>query len=264
MAVYHAIIIDDEKNVREALKLLLAKHCPEIDILGMATSAAEGRQLILEHSVDFIFLDISMPGEDGFGFLSSVASENYGIIFTTAHQEFALSALKANAIDYLLKPIDPAELTVAVSQAIRMHNIRRSSLDALNYYKDSLENLKSHVHAESLRHKEIMVADAFGFRMINLNDLIYLESNGNQFDLHLNSDETITTRLTLGDFEQILNCPQFTRIHRSTIINLAYVKTYANFLGYYAEMTNGTRLKISAKKVEEFRNAFEKTSNTRH
>ena len=110
MKQYTAIIIDDERNVREALEHLLGKHCPAISICGLAASAEEGRELLRNKQVDLIFLDIRMPKEDGFTFLKSIASENYGVIFTTAYEEYALNALKANAIDYLLKPINQIEI----------------------------------------------------------------------------------------------------------------------------------------------------------
>ena len=122
MKKYRAIIIDDEKNVREVLQLLLFQYCKEVEVVALASSAAEGRELLQKHSIDFIFLDISMPREDGFAFLRSIPSNNYGVIFATAHQEHALRALKANAVDYLLKPINPLELKEAVNKAIYNHN----------------------------------------------------------------------------------------------------------------------------------------------
>jgi len=118
MKEYSAIIIDDEKNIREALSILLGQYCPEIHVCGIAGSASEGRKLLESNKVDFIFLDISMPKEDGFAFLRSIPINNYGIIFATAYQEYALRALKANAIDYLMNPINPFELQEAVKKAV--------------------------------------------------------------------------------------------------------------------------------------------------
>ena len=119
MKEYSAIIIDDERNVREALGLMLAEHCPEIHVCGTAASASGGRELLQTEEVDFIFLDISMPKEDGFAFLRSIEKEKYGIIFVTAYQEYALRALKANAVDYLLKPVNTNELREVVSKDIQ-------------------------------------------------------------------------------------------------------------------------------------------------
>jgi two-component system LytT family response regulator len=93
MKEYNAIIIDDERNVREALEHMVLQHCPDIRLCGLAASAEEGRELLKNHEVDFIFLDIRMPKEDGFAFLHSIPGENYAVIFTTAYEEYALNAL---------------------------------------------------------------------------------------------------------------------------------------------------------------------------
>ena len=95
MKVYSAIIIDDEKNIREALAILLGQYCPEVNVCGLAGSADEGRALLAKREVDFIFLDITMPKEDGFAFLRSVHGDKYGVIFVTAYQEYALRAHRA-------------------------------------------------------------------------------------------------------------------------------------------------------------------------
>lgn len=107
MQPYRAIIVDDERHVRDALDLLLKQFCPEIQLVGFAASAEEGRKLLSDIEVDFIFLDICMPKEDGFTFLKSIPRNIYGVIFVTAFEEYALRAFKANAIDYLLKPVNP-------------------------------------------------------------------------------------------------------------------------------------------------------------
>jgi len=145
MKEYAAIIIDDEKNIREALVILLGQYCPEIHVCGTAASASEGRKLLDSEDVDFIFLDISMPREDGFAFLRSIPGNNYGVIFATAHQEFALRALKANAIDYLLKPINPFELKEAVNKAISYHELRLNHKEVREVYHQSLDNLQDHI-----------------------------------------------------------------------------------------------------------------------
>ena len=149
MKEYSAIIIDDEKNIREALSILLSQYCPEIHLCGIADSASEGRKLLESNKVDFIFLDISMPKEDGFAFLRSIPSNNYGIIFATAYQEHALRALKANAVDYLMKPINPFELQEAVKKAIYSHELRRGYSHIQEVYNQSLNNLNEHLQSKN-------------------------------------------------------------------------------------------------------------------
>ena len=255
MNEYNAIIIDDERNIREALGLLLAEYCPEIRLCGSAASANEGRELLKEHEVDFIFLDISMPGEDGFAFLKSIPKENYGIIFATAYQEYALKALKASAIDYLLKPINAIELREAVSKAIQYHELRKSKADARSIYHESLENLHDQIHSEDKLISKITVAEQFGFRVVKVTDIMYLQADSNYTILHLSGLNKIVATRSLGDFEKILEHPSFFRIHKSTIINMNYLQSYSSYEGNFAELVDGTRLSISRRKLNEFRDA---------
>jgi len=255
MKEYRAIIIDDEQNVREALALILAEFCPEIKLCGSAQSAAEGRELLKTERIDFIFLDISMPREDGFDFLRSIPKEQYAIIFVTAYEEYALQALKANAIDYLMKPVNPLELKEAVSKAIQYHELRKMKADARSVYYASLDNLDVQVHSRSMHVEKITIAEQFGFRIVKVTDLMYLEADSNYTILHLSGLDKIVATRSLGEFEELLKGPVFYRIHKSTIINLNYLKAYSSYEGNFAELTDGTRLSISRRKVNEFRDA---------
>ncbi len=253
MYKYRAIIIDDEKNLRESLAVMLAGHCPEIALCGFAQSATEGRKLLQNQQVDFIFLDISMPDEDGFTFLQSIPKEQYGIIFVTSHEEYSLLALKASAIDYLLKPVNPDELIEAVTKAIRYHELRQSKSEIRTVYQESLKNLDYHLQSESKKFDKITVAEQFGFRIVNTNDLMYLKADSNYTNLHLSDNKKITATRTLGEFEKMLDDEIFFRIHKSSIINLSHLKAYSSYEGNYAEMADGSRLAISRRKLNEFR-----------
>lgn len=255
MKSYNAIIVDDERKIREALTIFLNEYCPEIKICGSAASAREGRDLLKLHEVDFIFLDISMPNEDGFAFLRSIPKENYGIIFVTAYEEYALRALKASAIDYLLKPVNPVELREAVSKAIQYLELRQNREEARNTYHESLDNLHDHIHSPDQVISKITVAEQFGFKVIKVADIIYLEADGNYTILHLSGQSQVVLTRSLGDFEHILNQPAFFRIHKSTIINMNYLQAYSSYEGNFAELSDGTRMSISRRKVNEFREA---------
>jgi len=262
MEKYTAIIIDDEKNLREALTAMLADHCPEIVLCGAAASASEGRDLLERKKIDFIFLDISMPDEDGFDFLESIPKENYGIIFVTSHEEFSLLALKANAIDYLLKPVNPDELIEAVTKAIRYLELRQSKSELRSIYQESLENLHQQIHSENKQIEKITIAEQFGFRIVNTADLMYLQASSNYTSLHLSDSVKITATRTLGEFEKMLDKKTFFRIHKSTIINLNYLKAYSSYQGNYAEMSDGSQQSISRRKLNEFREHIMRFSKT--
>ncbi|MFA5973680.1 MAG: LytTR family DNA-binding domain-containing protein [Lentimicrobiaceae bacterium] len=253
MKEYTAIIIDDEKNIREALSTLLSQYCPEIRLCGIAGSASEGRKLLDNNMVDFIFLDISMPKEDGFAFLRSIPSNNYGVIFATAYQEHALRALKANAVDYLMKPINPFELQEAVKKAILNHELRRSYSRIQEVYNQSLNNLQEHLQSKNDLLTKLTIPDKSGFRLVNVSELIYLQADDNYTVLYLTGDRKILSTRTLGEFEKILEGPEFFRIHKSTIINLNFLVGYSSFQGNFAELIDGSRLDISRRKLPEFR-----------
>lgn len=255
MKLYNAIVIDDEKNIREALVKLLSVYCPEIKVCGSGDSAQAGRDLLKSCEVDFVFLDISMPEEDGFAFLRSIQQNNYGIIFVTAYEEYALRALKAHAIDYLLKPVNGNELQEAVQKAIEYYELRQSKEEVRKIYHESLDNLHEHLHSDDKSITNITVAERFGFRMVKVKDLMYLQADGNYTILHLSGCKKIVATRTLGDFEKILEHSAFFRIHKSTIINMNYLQAYSSYEGNFAELNDGTRLNISRPKLTEFREA---------
>lgn len=260
MKRYNAIIIDDEKNIREALATLLELYCPEIKLCGAAESASEGRKLLADNQVDIIFLDISMPREDGFAFLRSIPGNDYGVIFATAHQEHALRALKANAVDYLLKPIHPQELKDAVTKAIHNHKLRRSYSEIKDVYHQSLSNLQENIHPKNKQITKITVVEQFGFRIVDIGDLMYLEADNNYTVLHLADGKRIVATRSIGEFEKILD-DRFFRIHKSSIINMNYLVGYSSYQGNIAELKNGVTLDISRRKLIEFRERIMEFSN---
>jgi two-component system, LytTR family, response regulator len=253
MKIYRAIIIDDERNIREALALLLEEFCPEISVVGTAASAREGRELLKSRETDFIFLDISMPGEDGFAFLRTIPKENFGIIFVTAYQEYALKALKANAIDYLMKPVNAIELRESVAKAIQYHELRQSRTEVQKIYRESLENLHEQIHSEERPITRITVTEQFGFRMVNVSDIMYLQADSNYTIIHLSGLNKIVSTRSMGDYEKILGPPGFFRIHKSTIINMDFLQGFSSYEGNFAKLNDGTQLSISRRKVTEFR-----------
>ena len=113
----NAIIVDDEEFARSSLYFLLQENCENIHISGIAKSVSEARNLLAHNAIDLIFLDIAMPGENGFDLIPQIQSTKTHVIFTTAYDQYALKAIKANALDYLLKPIDIDELKEAVNNA---------------------------------------------------------------------------------------------------------------------------------------------------
>jgi two-component system, LytTR family, response regulator len=262
MTKYNAIIIDDELNVRQTLELLIRKNCPEIQLVGSAQSAESGRQLLNSFDVHLIFLDISMPIENGFDFIASIQKERYAIIFTTAYEEYALKAIKANAIDYLLKPIDPFELKEAVSKAITYQNLRNQKTEIQKTYSESLENLLEQIKGGKSHNSKITVVEKFGFRIVDVKTIRYLDADSNYTIIHLSGLEKIVSSKSLGEFEKILDPKIFFRIHKSNMINLDYLKGFSSYQGYFAILEDNTKLAISRRRFFEFREAVEMQSKS--
>lgn len=255
MRFYNAIIVDDEINLQETLEILIHRNCPEINIVGKAKSAAEGRELLKQNQIDVIFLDISMPKENGFDFLASIPRENYSVIFTTAHEEFALKAIKANAIDYLLKPIDPFELRNAVNKSLSMLILRSQKEEAEKTYNESLNNLTQQIKSGQTYFTKITVVEKFGFRIVELDSIRFLEADSNYTIFHLSSLDKIISSKSLGEYEKILDPTTFFRIHKSNIINLNFLKGFSSYQGYFAVLDDNTKLSISRRRFNEFREA---------
>ncbi|MCE1198386.1 MAG: LytTR family DNA-binding domain-containing protein [Marinilabiliales bacterium] len=256
MKKYKALLIDDERNVREVLALMLEQYCREVEVVAQATSAAEGRDLLKKHAVDFIFLDISMPKEDGFTFLNSIPKEDYCVVFVTAYEDYALRAIKASAIDYLLKPINPAELQEAVTKAIHHYEFRKTGENERKIYMESIENLNENIQRQTRQISKITVMEQFGFQLVDTSDIMYLEADSNYTIIHLSGLKKIVATRTLGDFEKILDQPEFFRIHKSIIININFLKGFTTYQGYSVILSDGTSLAISRRRVNEFRDAI--------
>lgn len=258
MKVYNAIIIDDEINVQQTLEILIHQNCSEINLVGKAESAEAGRQLLKNNNVQLIFLDISMPKENGFEFINSIPKENYAIIFATAFEEYAIKAIKANAIDYLLKPIDALELKDAVSRAISYLNLRTEKTEIQRIYTESLNNLSLQINNNKTT--KITVVEKFGFRIVETKSIRFLEADNNYTIIHLSGLEKIVSSKSLGEYEKILDSSIFFRIHKSTIINLVSLKGYSSYQGNFALLDDNTKLSISRRRFLEFKEAVNQLS----
>jgi two-component system LytT family response regulator len=262
MRAAKAIIIDDERNVREALGIMIAEFCPEISLAGAAASAEEGRALLDQHDVSIIFLDISMPKEDGFDFLNSIKKEDYKIIFVTAYEEYAIQALRASAIDYLLKPVNPIELREAVLKALKFGSGRKRKKPASAESPDSLEFRHDDPHSEGKTVARIHVTAKTGFKVLNVAEIAYLEADDNHTIIHLSGLSVLTASKTLGEFEKMLGFPEFFRIHKSYIINLNYLISYISDQGNFVELSDGAILSISRRRLKDFRKTIKQYSKS--
>jgi len=213
-----AIIIDDDEVGIEALKLLISKFIDDVNVVAESSDPSHAVKLIQDYSPEIVFLDIMMPGMDGFELLEKLGTKNFKLIFTTAHHEHALRALKIDAHDYLLKPVDYRELRCAVDRVRR--NLLQDAHKKTGYEIPDLSHL--------FHKTKLAINTKSGVESIDYTDIVSFESMSNYSKIYLCNAATLTTPKTLKEFEtQLCNKKSnFMRVHNSYMINLEKVTRY--------------------------------------
>jgi two-component system LytT family response regulator len=253
-------IIDDEKPNRIGLSLLIEQYCPGYKVVGDADSAENARILLEDVEADILLLDIHMPKENGFDFLTSLKDHKYQVIFITAFAEYAIRAFRANAVDYLLKPIDPQDLKEALEKCNkRFKQFNNSDAEAEEVYKHSLLNTAGDLAKDgySLR---LTLPHRQGFKIVSTENILYLEASGNYTILYLDNKEELVVTRNLREFESMLDPEVFFRVHKSSVINLNSVSEYSSADGHFAILKNGEKVMISRRRLDDFMSAIDQLS----
>jgi two-component system LytT family response regulator len=245
--VLNAIIVDDEEFARSSLYFLLQENCEDVHVAGIAKSVNEARTLLNLHQIDLIFLDIAMPGENGFALIPQAQLANATVIFTTAYDQYALKAIKANALDYLLKPIDIDELKEAVVKAAKYIKLNKNE----NNRNESLKNLAQDLSSKSAI-KKITLPNGQGYRLVDIDDITHIEADSNYSVFNLVNSEKIAVSKVLKDYEEILPENRFVRIHKSSIVNLKHIKEYNSKNGLQVVLHNGEIINVSRRRASDF------------
>ncbi|MEO8086811.1 MAG: LytTR family DNA-binding domain-containing protein [Bacteroidota bacterium] len=240
-----ALIVDDESKNRDSLKKLLGENCPDVEVLHAVSSAADALQVIRKQHPQLVFLDIEMPGQNGFDLLKQLDKIDFKIIFVTAHSHFAIRAIKFSAVDYLLKPVDITDLKQAVEKAIREIDMNHHA-----HNRGFLDNIT----ASAANHK-LAVCIKEGIAFLDTNDIIRLEADGTYTHIFCNGEKFTATK-NIKEYEDILTDQHFFRSHKSHLINLKHVKSFSRTDGYFVQMRDGSRAEVSRRKQEEFMEAI--------
>lgn len=230
------IIVEDEQTSREILRNYLTKYCPTIDIIGEAQNIDEALVLIRNNKLDLVFLDVEMPYGSGFDLLEKLSNTNFEVVFVTAYDQYAIDALNNHASYYLLKPISIDELIKAVDYVT---NIKTKEN---NLHKITL------VSKTNLANEKITIPTQNGFEVIQMKDIIYCKADDNYTKLYLNNDKIKLVSKTLKYFEDALKENGFARIHKSFLVNVAYIIAYKKGKGGTVSLSNGKELSVSASK----------------
>lgn len=238
------IIIDDEPAAREKLQLLIEKYFPDkISVVAVCKTGEEGLEAITSSQPDLVFLDVEMPGMTGFDMLKRIPKIGFEVIFTTAHDHYAIKAIKFSALDYLLKPIDLEFLQEAVNKAVE----KRTSSNSGDRYRHFIDNIRE----SGKKMENLSIPTSYGMVFVKVSDIIRCESSSNYTVFFLqNKDQVVATR-TLKEYEELLDDHGFVRIHHSHLINSAFLKEYLKGAGGQVVMKDGTTLDVSRRKKDE-------------
>ena len=236
-----AIIIDDERHNRENLLQMLAGHCPDVEVVAVCKTAREGREGILATNPDLIFLDIEMPGGNGFSLLENLSRIDFEVIFVTAYNHYSLKAIKFSALDYLLKPVDTNDLIAAVEKA--QTKIQQKQENQL--LRHLLENAQ-----RSNASKTIALSLSDKVEFIEISSIVRCESDSNYTTFFLRNGEKLLVSKTLKEYDELLSPYGFLRVHQSHLINLKEMKSYIKSDGGYIQMKDGSSVSISRQRRE--------------
>jgi two-component system LytT family response regulator len=238
-----AIIVDDEKRARETIRSLVELYCKNTTVVAEAENITQAEEAITKHHPDLIFLDISMPGGNGFELLKKYTTLSFKVIFITAHNEFAVKAFKYSALDYLLKPINPDELIAAVDKAESL--IEKENLN------QRLEIFMSNMESKHTDVKKIVLKTSESIHIINVNDIIRCEADRNYSSFFLTNKKPILVSTTLKDYDELLSSFHFFRVHQSHLVNLNHIERYEKKEGGCLIMKDGSTVPVSVRKKEE-------------
>ncbi len=236
-------IIDDEQSCREILETLIGEHFPELQITGMADSIATGKQCIDQHRPDLVFLDINLKDGTGFDLLQNFDTVDFKIIFVTAYDEFAVKAIRYNAIDYILKPINIKEFKTGVQKAISDLSTRETAAP---------EN-----HRVTPKEKKIVLKTADSIYLVKLHTIFRCTSESSYTTFFLKNNDKIVVSKTMREFEEVLENNGFMRIHQSHIINLNYVERFDKRDGGSVILSDKTRIPVSHRRKQKLLKYFE-------
>jgi two-component system, LytTR family, response regulator len=232
----NCLIIDDEQLARELLKEYI-QQIPEITIIGEAAKGKDAVEMIDELKPDLIFLDVQMPGMTGFDVLDDITHDPY-VIFTTAYDQYAIRAFEKNAVDYLLKPLDEERFRLAVRRAMERMRLEQNNVGEL------LRNMKTENKTSYDSHIFVQKSE----KLINLpiEEIMFLEASGDYTILTTKADQFVSSS-GIGKLEEILNPDIFIRVHRSTIININFLKEIEKHFngGMIVKMQSGKSFPVS-------------------
>lgn len=243
------VIVDDERNNISNLEGLLMKHCPSVEVVTYAMNAEEGVEKISHHQPDLVFLDIQMPGKNGFEMLQALPNHDFEIIFVTAFDQYGIKAIKFSAIDYLLKPVNIEELKTAVDKVIEKHKKKSENL--------RLENLLGLLQNQQQKASHrLALATVKETRFVSTDEIIRCESSNAYTSFYLSGGQKIVVSKPIFEYEELLKDYGFIRCHQSHLVNKLKVKSWIRKEGDHLLMEDNSQIPVSRNKKESVSEAL--------
>jgi len=241
-----AVVIEDELRTREAIINVVNQECSSIHVAGSGQDIQTGFNAIQKYRPDILIIDIELADSTAFDLLKKIANINFQIIFVTAHEGYALQAIKFSAFDYILKPFSVKELTGAVNRAI--NKVIKEKPEA------SIEILLSHIDNKGER--KIVLKTLDEIHLVKVLDIIRCEADSSYTHFFLKDGSQLTVSGSLKGFEEMLNPYHFFRVHHAHLVNLSEVKKFRRAEGGCVLMTDGSEIPVSTRKKERLIEKF--------
>ena len=249
-----ALLVDDEQDSREVLRNLLNKHAPFVEICGQAANVEEAYNKILSEKPQLLFLDIEMPKADGFSLLRKFDTVDFVVIFVSGFEQYAITAIRFNALDYLLKPVEVAELKEAVAKAAYRVSINENNSAQVNNLLQSLSKPED---------QKIAVHDGSKVKMLSIRTILYIEADRRYSRIFTSGKEQYTVTRSLTEFEEYFGSgSKFVRISRGVLINAAFIKEYSKGTPFLVILENGMDFEIPRRKKSEVLTKIRNARNT--
>jgi two-component system, LytTR family, response regulator LytT len=253
----NTIIVDDEKPAREELAFLL-KSFPEVNVIGQGKNGVEAVSLIKEHAPDLVFLDVQMPGLDGFGVLKKLVEKKLRmphVVFATAFDQYAVKAFDVNAVDYVLKPFDRARIAKAIQRARKALHTDTSATDRLEQLVNQLGGAK-----QTPERVKVLVKTGQRLLLVDAKDLIFATIDGGEISIVTKDAEGTSNYRTLDELQATMDMDSFFRAHRSFLVNIRHVKEVVPWFNasYMLKMNDKktTEIPVSRPQAKRLRELF--------
>jgi two-component system LytT family response regulator len=244
--MFKIIVVDDEDKIVKMICSFIEESLPEVEIVATANSVVGGIKAINTHKLDLLLLDIEMPYANGFDLLESLPERNFEVIFITAFNQYGIEAIKANALDYILKPIDQDELIGSIKKLVnRTHETHKGNLDLLLSEVRQQKNTKIKIQTKT------------NIEYIELEEIVCIEADGNYSTILFDDKRTKYISIKLKNLLALLPQNDFYRVHKSYIIHLSKVLSY-NTQDHTVHMYDGKKVPIARNKRNEFLEEMDK------